>query len=113
MDELIQHNGDDLGSNKEPDGDQHNDEDDNDVNVEIPPHREGVPTGEPSAIQEESSSHLEEDDVNLLSELLAVPTQVRKRQHDEDLTNEVAKASDDWFNTVEGSPILSKYQKAN
>ena len=113
MNELTQHDGDDLGSIEEPDSDQHDDEDDDDVNMEIPPHREGVPTGEPSAIREDSFSTLEEDDVNRLSELLAVPTEVRKRQHDEGLINEVAKASNDRFNNVEESPILSRITKTN
>jgi len=120
IDELIQHDGDDLRSIKEPDGDQHDDEDDYNINMEIPPHREGVPAGEPSAIQEESfnsneptNSTLNLDDVNLLSELLAVPTEDRKRQHDEDLTNEVAKTSDDRFNKVEGSPLFSIIPKTN
>ena len=113
MDALKQHDGGNLGSIEEPDGDQHDDEDDNNVNMGIPPHKEGVSTGEPSAIQEESSSALEEDDDNLLSEFLAVPTEVRKIQHDEDLTHEVAKTPDDRFNNVEGSPILSKIPKTN
>ena len=51
MNELTQHDGDDLGSIEEPDSDQHDDEDDDDVSMEIPPHREGVPTGEPTTIQ--------------------------------------------------------------
>ena len=85
----------------------------------IPPHREGVPTGEPSAIQEKSSNSNEptnstlNQDINILSELLAVPTEDRKRQHDKDLANKVAKTSDDRFNNVEGSPIFSKIPKTN
>ena len=39
-----------LGSINEPDGDQHDDVNDNNVNIGIPAHREGVPAGEPSAI---------------------------------------------------------------
>ena len=81
--------------------------------MEIPPHREGVPTGEPSAIREESSSTINEDDANLILELIVVPTEDRKRQHNEDLTNEVDKISDDRFNKAEGSPIFSKISKKN
>ena len=120
MDELKQLDGDTFGSNNEPDGDQHDDEDDDNVNVRIPPRMEGVPAGEPSAIQEESfdsyeptNSTLNQDDVNILSELLAVPTEDRKRQYDEDLTNKVAKTSDDWINNVDRSPIFSKLPKTN
>ena len=120
MDELKQLDGDTLGSNIEPDGDQHDDEDDNPVNIGIPPHIEGVPAGEPSAIREESfdkdeptNSTINQDDVNLLSELLAVPTEDRKRKYDEDLTNGVVKTSDDRFNNVEGSPIFSKILKTH
>ena len=113
MNELTQHDGDVLGSIEEPDSDQYDDEDDDDVNMEIPPHREGVPTGEPSAIREDSLSTLEEDDVNRLSELLAVPTEFRKRQHNKDLTNKGGKISDDRFNKAEGSPIFKKIPKTN
>ena len=113
MDELIQHDGDNLGSIEEPDGDQHDDEDDDNINMEILPHREGVPTGEPSAIREDSFSTLEEDDVSRLSELLAVPTEVRKRQHNKDLTDEGDKISDDRFNRAEGSTIFKKIPKKN
>ena len=54
MDKLKQLYGDTLGSNNEPDGVQHDDEDNNDVNMGIPPHIEGVPAGDPSAIRGES-----------------------------------------------------------
>ena len=74
----------------------------------------------PLSIREESSnsdeptnSTLNQDEINLLSELLAVPTEDRKRQHDKDLTNEVAKTSDDRFNNMKGSPIFSKIPKTN
>ena len=53
MDELKQLDRDTLSSNNESDGDQRDNEDHDDVNMEIPPHVEGVPAGEPSAIREE------------------------------------------------------------
>ena len=111
MDKLTQHDGDDLGSIRKPDSNQHDDEDDDDFNMETPGHREGVPTGEPSAIQEESSSTINEDDANLISQLIVGPTEDRKRQHNKDLTNEVEKISDDRFNKAEGSPIFTKIPK--
>ena len=78
-----------------------------------PPHREGVPIGEPSAIQEKSYSTINEDDSSLILQLIAGPTEDRKRQHNENLTNEVDKISDDRFNKAEGSPIFSKIPKKN
>ena len=80
------------------------------------PHVEGVPGGELSAIKDESfdsdkditrthHSTLTQDDVNLLSQLLDVPTEDRKRQYDKDLTNEVVKTSDNRFTNAEESPI--------
>ena len=81
--------------------------------MEIPAQREGAPTGEPSAIREDSFSTFNEDDVTRLSELLAAPTEDRKRQHNEDLTNEVDKISDDRFNKAEGNLIFSKIPKKN
>ena len=113
MNELTQHDGDDLGSIRESDSNQHDDGDEYNVNMEIPAHREGVPTGEPSAIQEESYSTINEDDANLISQLIAGPTEDRKRQHNENLTNEVDKISDDRFNKAEECPIFKKIPKKN
>ena len=90
MDELKQLDGDTLSSNNDSDGDQHDDEDHNDVNMECPSHVEGVPAGVPSTIRDESfdsnedttiphHSTLNQDDVNLLPQLLNVPTEDRKR----------------------------------
>ena len=123
MDELKQLDGNTLSSNNESDGDKYGDEDHNDVNMADPPHVEDVPAGEPSAIQDESfdsnkdttrphHSTLNQDDANLLSQLLNVPMEDRKRQY-EDLTNEVVKTSDNRFNNAEGSPISSKRLKRN
>ena len=78
MDELTQHKGDDRGSIREQDNNQHDDGDDDDVNMEIPPHREGVPTGKPSAIREKSSSTINGEDANLILELIVAPTEDRK-----------------------------------
>ena len=111
MNELTQHGGDDLESIEEPDIDQYDDEDDDDVNMEIPPHREGVPTGEPTTVQEDSFSTLNEDDVNLLSEIRAGLTEDRKRQHNRDLTNEVDEISNDRLNRAEESLISKKNTK--
>ena len=119
MDEVKQLDGDTVSSNNASDGDQYNDEDRDDVNMEVPSHVVGVPAGGPTyAIQEElfdsdepTNSTLNQDDVNLPSERLAVPTEDTKRQYDKDLTNEVVKTSDDRFNNAEGIPISSKILK--
>ena len=121
MDEVKQLDGDTVSSNNASDGDQYNDEDRDDVNMEVPSHVVGVPAGGPTyAIQEElfdsdepTNSTVNQNDITLLSEPLAIPTEDRKRQYDEDLTNEVVKASDNRFNNVERSPIFSKIPKTN
>ena len=75
--------------------------------------------GRPSAIQDESfdsneditrthHSTLNQDDVNHPSPLLDIPTEDRNRQHDGDVTNEVAKTPEDRFHNSEGSPIFEK-----
>ena len=53
MDELKQLDGDTPSLNNGSDGDQHDDEDHDDDNMVDLPHVEGVPEGEPSAIQDE------------------------------------------------------------
>ena len=56
MDELKQLDRNTLSSNNESDGDQHYDEDHDNVNMEDPQHVEGVPAGDPSAIQNNRST---------------------------------------------------------
>ena len=87
-----------------------------------PPHIEGVPEGEPFAIQDDlfnsdkdtTRSHhstLNQDDVNLLSQLLLVPTEDRKRQYDKDLPNEVAKKMTIDLTTWKEAQSSQKCQK--
>ena len=124
MDELNQLDGDTLSSNNGSDGDQHDNEDHVNVNIVDPPHVDGVPAGEPSAIQDESfngdedttrihHSTLNQDGVNLLSQLLNVQTEDRKIQYDGGLTNEMVKTSNDGLIKPEGSPIFSKILNRN
>ena len=106
MDELKQLDGYTLNLDNGPDGDQHDDEDhDGNTMVDLP-HVEGVSKGEPCAIQDElfdsdkdmikpHHSTLNQDDVNLLSPLLDIPTKDRKIHYDENPTNEVVNTSED------------------
>ena len=124
MDGLKELDNDTLSLNNGPDGDQHDDKDHDDDNIVYLPHLEGVPKGEPSAIQYElfdsdeditrpHYSSLNQEDVNLLSPLLDIPTEDRKRQYHADLTNKVVKTSEDRFHNAEGSPIFAKILKRN
>ena len=124
MNKLKQLADDTLKLNNGSDGDQHDGEYHDDDNMLDLPHVEGVPEGESSAIKDESfdsdediprthHSTLNQDDVNLLSPLLDIPTEDRKRQYDVGLANEVINTSKDRFHNAEGSPILTKVLKNN
>ena len=77
-------------------------------------HTEKVfPQGSPPLSERIPFLTLNEDDVNLISEIKAGLKEDRKRQHNEDLTNEVDKISDNRFNRAEGSPIFTKIPKKN
>ena len=106
--------------NNRSDGDQCDDEDHNTDNVLDQPHIRGVPEGEPSVIKDglfnsdeditrTQHSTPNQDDINLLSPLLDIPMEDRKRQHDANLANEVINTSEDRFHNAEGSPISTKY----
>ena len=53
-------------------------------------------------------STVKQDGVNLLSPLLDISKEDRKKQYDADLENEVTKTSEDCFHNAEGSLILTK-----
>ena len=124
MEELKLLDGDTFSLNNGSDGDQHDGEDHDHDNMVDPLHVEGVPEGEPSAIQDESfgsdediprphHSTLNQDAVNLLSPLLDIPMEDRKIQYDADLTNKVVKISKDRLYNAEDSPIFAKRLKRN
>ena len=119
MEELKQLDDDTLRLNNWSDGNQYDDEDhDTDSMLDLP-HVELVPEAEASAIKDESfnsdeditrthHSTLNQDDVNLLSPFLDIPTEDKKRQYDANLANEVINTSEDRFHNAEGSPISTK-----
>ena len=89
MDELKQLDDDTLMSDNGPDGDQHNDEDHNADNMLDQLYIEGIPEGELSVIKNglfnidkhitrTHQSTLNQDDNNLPSPLLDIPTEDRK-----------------------------------
>ena len=119
MGELKQLDENTLMSDNGSDCDQYDEEDLNADKMIDQPHIAGIPEGGPSVIKDGSSnsdediartrhSTVHQDDVNLLSPLLDIPTEDRKRQYDTDLANEVINTSKDHFHKAKDSPIFTK-----
>ena len=86
------------------------------------PSADGIPEGEPSAIKDGLSnidkdmagthhSKLNQDDVNLLSSLLDISKDDRKRNLHADQENELIKSSEDHFHKAQYSHISLKILK--
>ena len=104
------------------DGDQSDDKDPNVKNILDQLSIAGIPEGEPSVIKDDPSnidedmtgthhSKINQDDLNLLSSLLDILKDDRKRHLDADQENKVIKSSEDRFQKAQCSHILSKILK--
>ena len=122
MDKLKQLDDGTLMSDIGPDVDQYDDEDLNADNMINQPQIEDIPEQEPSVIKDRSSNsdkdttrthHLtiNQVDVNLLSPLLDIPTEDRRRQYDTNLANKVINTSKDRFRKAKCDTIFTKILK--